>query len=60
MQQPHEMLPDEFCQASSGVAIVVRHFGLSWAYGIDVASYVVALTFALMFEEPSSGSKFTT
>src|SRR2546429_562628 len=28
--------------------IIVNRIGLSWAYGIDVASYVVALTFALM------------
>jgi MFS family permease len=28
--------------------IIVHSYGLSWAYGIDVASYVVALAFVLM------------
>jgi MFS family permease len=28
--------------------IIVASFGLSWAYGIDVASYVVALVFAFL------------
>jgi MFS family permease len=29
-------------------AVVLRNLGLSWAYGIDVASYVVAVSFVLM------------
>jgi MFS family permease len=45
--------------------IVVHSYGLSWAYGIDVASYVVAVAFVLMLRpqrpirdpevEPESG-----
>src|SRR5207245_2941157 len=28
--------------------IIVSHYGLTWTYGLDVASYAVAFTFALM------------
>ena len=31
-----------------GAVIVGSHLGLKWAYGIDVTSYVIAITFALM------------